>query len=314
MPMPIPIRRLRRARTALLSAALCLFGASLSVQAQEHVLYLSVVDSAGNPVTDIEEDDVTVQWDGENLETTEFEVVDWPVRLTVHVDNSDAAVRVVPQMREGLLALLRELPAEIEVATLTLARQPRWITRHTSDRGELEADIPNITPDSGSAVRFLDALVEEADRVDDDDDREYYPVVIMVSADGTDNSSSQQGRVDRMIERMVENSMEVHTLLFISGGGFGAAAQQANVGNALVQITRGSFERIAVGTAIIERLTELGRDIAQKHRMVSNQYRITYRQPRNPSAQPAIGVATEREGLQMIPTIDGNVPARMPGR
>ena len=312
--MLIPIRRFRRARTPLLAAALCLFGTSLSVQAQEHMLHVSVLDATGNPVTGLTEEDIVVQWDGENLETTDFVPVRWPVRLTVFVDNSDAAVGVVPQMREGLRALLRVLPAEIDVAILTLARQPRWITRHTSDRAELVGDLPNISPDSGTGARFVDALIEEAERVDDDDEREYYPVVLMVSADGIDNSSSQQGRVDRMVERMVNNSVEVHTLLFISGGGFGAAAQQANMGNALMQITRGSFERIAVGSAIVEKLTDLGRDIAQKHRMVSNQYRITYRQPRNPSAQPAIGVATEREGLQMIPTIDGNVPARMPGR
>ena len=56
----------------------------------------------------------------------------------------------------------------------------------------------------------------------------------------------------------------------------------------------------------------LGRDIARKHRVVSSQYRVTYRQPRNPSPQPAIDVVTERQGLHMIPTLDGNVPARMP--
>ena len=47
--------------------------------------------------------------------------------------------------------------------------------------------------------------------------------------------------------------------------------------------------------------------------MVSYQYRITYRQPRNPSLQPRIGVAARGEGrLQMTATLDGNVPARMP--
>ena len=310
--MAIPIRRRRRVHTALLIAALCLFGASLTADAQEHVLHVAVADGEGNPVPGLTEGDIVVQWDGENLETTRFEPVGWPVRLTVFVDNSGAAVNVVPQMRNGLQAMLREIPNEVEIAFLTLARQPRWITRHTSDRAELERGIPLITPDGGTGVRFLDALVEEANRVHDDDEREYYPVVIMVSADGADSSSSQQGRVDRMVERMLNNSMEVHTLLFVSGQGLGASAQQFNIGNALMEVTRGSFERIAVATAIEDRLTALGRDIARKHRFVSSQYRITYRQPRNPSAQPRIGVATERQGLQMLVTLDGNVPSRMP--
>lgn len=309
--MPIPMRRLRPARTALFTAALLLFGA-LSVQAQEHTLHVAVADAAGNPVPGLTEDDIVVQWDGQNLETTEFEPIDWPVRLTVFIDNGDNATSVVPQVREGLRALLRELPADMEIAMLTTGRQPRWVTRHTSDRADLEGNIANITPDSGTAATFNDALIEETNRIHDDDDREYYPVIIMIATDGPDLSRSQQGRVDQMVDRMVENQVEVHTLLFVSGRGRGSASMAAGVGEALAPVTRGTFERLTVPTAIVERLEALGRDIARKHGFVSNQYRITYRQPRNPSSQPAIGVATERAGLQMLPTLDGNVPSRMP--
>ena len=315
VPMLTPLPRLRPARTAPLVAALCLFAAAPGAQAQEHAMFVSVTDGEGNAVTDLTAEDIVVQWDGENLETTEFEAAGWPVRLTVFVDNSDPAVsaNAVPQIREGLRTLLAELPPEIEVGFLTLARQPRWITRHTFDRDELVEDIANISPDAGSAATFNDALVEEANRIHDDDDREYYPVIVMVGTDGADGSRSQQGRIDRMVERLGENSAEVHTLVLMTGR-LGAGSMAAGVGEALAPITRGSFERIAVTSAIVEKLTDLGRDIARKHRMVSRQYHITYRQPRNPSDQPRIGVATELPGLQVIPTIDGNVPARMPQR
>ena len=125
--MPIPIRRLRPAPTTLL-AALCLIGGPLTVEAQEHTLHVAVADAQGNPVPGLSEDDIVVQWDGVNLETTEFEAIDWPVRLTVFVDNGGTAANLVPQVREGLRALLRELPAEVEIAMLTTSRQPRWIT------------------------------------------------------------------------------------------------------------------------------------------------------------------------------------------
>ena len=310
--MLIPTRRLRRARAALFAAALFLLVGAPAAQAQEHTLHVAVADAAGNPVPGLAEGDIIVQWDGENLETTEFEAVDWPVRLTVFIDNGDNATTAVPQVREGLRALLRTLPDEIEVAMLTTGRQPRWITRHTTDRAELEGNIANIAPDSGAGATFNDALIEETNRIHDDDDREYYPVIIMIATDGADLSRSQQGRVDQMVERMVENSVEVHTLLFVSGNALGSGSMAAGVGEALVPVTRGTFERITVPTILVERLEALARDIARKHRFVSNQYRITYRQPRNPSQQPAIGVATERAGLQMLPTLDGNVPSRMP--
>ena len=309
--MLIPTRRPRPVRTALLAAVIPLLVAA-AAPAQEHTLHVAVADAEGNPVPGLTEDDIIVQWDGENLETTEFEPVDWPVRLTVFIDNSNAAVSLVPQAREGLRALMQELPAEMEIAMLTTARQPRWITRHTTDRAELEGNIANISPDTGAAPTFIDALVEETDRIHDDDDREYYPVIIMIAGDGADGSRSQQGRVDRMVERMVENMVELHTLLFIGGSGQGSASMASVIGAQLVPATRGTFERLAASSAIVGQLQALGRDIARKHGFVSSQYRITYRQPRNPSAQPAIGVATSREGLQMLPTLDGNVPSRMP--
>ena len=282
------------------------------VQAQEQVLYLSIVDSSGTPITDVDENEIVVQWDGEDTETLEFEQPGWPLRVTVFIDNSNAAILAVPQMREGLRAFLTELPGEVEVGLATIAGRAQWVAEHTADRAELERGIGLIVPNTGSSADFLDALIEEGGRLDDDNDREYYPVIVMLSADGVEGSSSQQGRFDEMVNRMIMNSAEVHTLFFVSGQGSGAAAIQVQIGEALAQNTRGSFERFAAASGFVNLLTELARDLANKHRMVSNQYRVTYRQPRNPSAQPAIGVATTREDLNLIPTLDGNVPARMP--
>ena len=311
----LPIRSRRPPRTLMIAAALCLLGAASPGLAQEHTLYVAVADSDGNPVTGLTENDLVVQWDGDNLETTRFEAVAWPVRLTVFVDNSGSGAWAsqVLEIREGLRALLRELPSGIDVAFLTLARQPQWITRHTSDRAELEEGIANITPDFGTRPRFVDALVEETNRVGNEAEREYYPVVIMVSGSGRDSSTSQQGRVDRMVEQMRNNSMEVHTLLDMPGGGGSAVdSNQFRIGQALMRITRGSFERVTELNPIGERLTALARDIARKHRFVSNQYRITYRQPGNASPQPTINVVAARRGVQMMATPDGNIPARPP--
>ena len=298
--------------TFLVVAVVACYAFGQDVQAQEQVLYLSIVDNNGSPITDIDEDEVVVQWDGEDTETLNFEQPGWPIRITVFVDNSNAAIPAVPQMREGLRAFLSELPEEVEVGLSTIAGRAQWVAEHTSDRTDLERGIGLIVPNTGSAADFLDALVEEGGRLDDDDDREYYPVIIMLSADGVEGSSSQQGRFDEMVNRMIMNSAETHTLFFVSGNGSGAAAIQVQIGEALAQNTRGSFSRFATTNGFVNQLTELARDLTNKHRMVSNQYRVTYRQPRNPSAQPAIGVATTREGLNMIPTLDGNVPARMP--
>ena len=55
-------------------------------------------------------------------------------------------------------------------------------------------------------------------------------------------------------------------------------------------------------------LPELGQDITRKHKLVSNQYRVTDAPPAGASAQPGISIGTTRPSLNLLPTLDGNVP------
>ena len=73
-------------------------------------------------------------------------------------------------------------------------------------------------------------------------------------------------------------------------------------------MTRGTYEALAASTGFVSLLPELAADIARKHKRVSNQYRITYTPPEGASEQPAISVGTTRPSLELLPTIDGNVP------
>ena len=56
------------------------------------------------------------------------------------------------------------------------------------------------------------------------------------------------------------------------------------------------------------RVMLLAREIAGKHKRVSNQYRVTYAPPDGASDQPVMSILTSRQGLGLIPTLDGNVP------
>ena len=87
--------------------------------AQNQVLFLSVVDEAGEPVTDLQPDDVVVQWDGENSRTLQLDPVNLPVRVTVIIDNGESAREALQHMREGLDGFLTAMPEDVEVALLT---------------------------------------------------------------------------------------------------------------------------------------------------------------------------------------------------
>ena len=213
-----PTARLRPLTGALLVPALIVVGAPWSTSrgafAQNQVLFVSIVDSNGEPVTDLEPDDLQVRWDNEICETLDLEPINWPVRVTVFVDNGDGSQNALQHMREGLKLFVDAIPEEVEVALLTIGSQPRWVTRHTVDREELERGIDLITPDAGAASRFMDALIEEAGRLNDDEERQYFPVIVMVASDGPEGSTSQQQAYDEMVERMVAASATGHTPMF----------------------------------------------------------------------------------------------------
>ena len=150
--MYTPTARLRRLTGALLALVLIGFGAPWATNrvllTQSQMLFVSIVDADGEPVTDVTPEEVIVQWDGENCETLHLEPSDWPVRVTVFVDNGEGSGEAVPQIREGLRRFTEVPPEEVEVALWTTAGRPRSRVRHTADRAELTNGIGLIVPDS----------------------------------------------------------------------------------------------------------------------------------------------------------------------
>jgi hypothetical protein len=297
----------------LLALAVIVFGApwrtSHVVSAQDQTLFLSVTDASGDPVTDLTVEGLLVRWDDEDCETLVVEPINWPVRITVFVDNERGGREAIQDMREGLKLFGDAIPAQVEVALATLAGRPRFVTMHTSDREELAHGIDLIVPEAGG-IRFRDALVEEADRLNGDEARQYFPVIVMVAnGDSPEGSTSQQRAYENMLERMVGNLATVHTrMLMNSRRGAFSAGNQVQVGINLSEVTGGTYESMAISTAFRTMLPELGRDIARKHRLVSNQYRVTYAPPDSISNPSAVQIVTNRSGINLVATLDGNVP------
>ena len=315
--------RLRPVTGVLLVLALIVFGAPWStsqvVSAQNQTLFLSVVDSHGEPVTDLEPDDLQVRWDGAICETLDLEPINWPVRVTVFVDNGDGSRNALQHMREGLRLFVDAIPEEVEVALLTIGSQPRWVIRHTADKEALARGLDLITPDAGAAARFMDALIEEAGRLHDDEDRQYFPVIVMVATDGPEGSTALPRRLEEMLQRMIENSATVHARLFSTGRLFhtdvGVRSEnfrglQVQMGMRVSEATHGTYEALAASSAFVTTLAELAQDIARKHTRVSNQYRLTYAPPDGAFDQPSVRIAISDEysGVDLFPTLDGNLP------
>ena len=315
--MTIPTARLRHLTGALLALAFVVFGAPwITIQlvsAQSRSLFVSVTDADGEPVTDLTAEEIVVQYDGVACETLTLEPLEWPVRVTVFVDNNRTlAGRAIGDMREGLTLFLDALPEEVEVGLATTAERPQFVTPHTTNREELATGIGLLVPIPGAAT-FLDALIEEAERLDEDEERQYFPVIVMVSTSAGEGSTQDRQRpFERMMQRLLDMKATVHTRMFapisVSAVRREGRGSQIRWGIDLSKATGGSYKSLNTSSAFRNLLPELGQDVARKHRLVSTQYRVTCAPPDGASDQPAIFAGTTRPGLTVLATIDGNLP------
>ena len=278
--------------------------------AQEQSLYIAFSDFDGAPVTDMTHDDIVIEWGGVPCEIVDLEPIDWPVRVTVYVDNATESQAAMPDMREGLRLFLGALPPDIEAAIATTAGRPQYRARHTRDRGEL-LDAVGVLASEGAAATFFDALYEEAERLEDDREREYLPAIVMVAVGGAEGSRRARGEaVERTMNHLYDNAAVVHTLLFTAPYGVGRTLgrAQATWGSDFAASTRGRYEEMVVSTRYRTLLPEIAADLARRHRLTRNQYRVTFRPPEDASDPPRLQVGTSRVGVVAIPTDNGNIP------
>ncbi len=223
----------------------------------------------------------------------------------MYVDNSNEDV--LDDIRAGLKALVQALPDGVEVGLASLSDEITWVTEHTADKATLGVAIDAIE-EKDDDTYFLDAIIAEAGTIAADTRREYFPVVVMVTTDGDDTSDGEQAAFAAALGQLQTNGATLHTRLLLTEEGNGAQSMQALVGSAGGQQMQGSSETVPGSPGFTAALTTLGQDIARKHGLVSQQYRVAYRPPSDVSAQPAISVGSSREGLNVMPTLDGNVP------
>ena len=278
--------------------------------AQEQSLFVAYTDLEGAPVTDMEARNIIITWDDEECEIVELEPVNWPVQVTVMVDNATESAAYLPDMRQGVQLFVDALDPDIEVAIMSIGGRPQFLTEPTSDREAIRDAVGSLAS-AGGASTFFDGLYEAAERVDREREREYFPVIVMVAVGGAEGSTRDRGNANQeTMERLNASGGAVHTVLLtgVSGAGQRSTGRgQAQWGGDYAASTRGTYEPIGASSQYIARLPELAEKISRKHSLISNQYRVTYKPPRGGSDQPRIQMSTNRPGLTMWPTDNGNI-------
>ena len=306
--------RCRSTTLALAASVAGVLAGGTAAHAQQPIqIFLSAVDIDAKPVVDLKEEEIDIQVDGSACPIARFEVINWPTKLTVMVDNSPVFNDSLRQLRESLRAFFNAIPTGMEVSLISTAPAPRFVYKAGNDRVKLMSSIDLLTPDS-AAPRFIDALAEAADRAVKEkagkEVKNFFPVFFIVGNNGVEGSNPRDYQVNKLFKQTLESSATVHVVM-LSGSSrqldIGAGTNQIEVGLKLTQLTGGRYEAIAAQTRLTSLLPEFATQIARSQVRQSNQYRITCQPPAGSKPQ-RITAATRRDGISAALTFDGRVP------
>ena len=269
-------------------------------------IFLSVLDAAGAPIADLTAADVTVLEGDAEGKTVKVEPINWPMKVTVLVDNGTKSNEYLPNLRTGLKGLLEALPKGAEGQLVSLAPQPRFLVRPTTDGAALVKGLDLVAPDP-QAAKFFDGLTEAGTRIEKEKGN-YFPVIVMVTSDVGDGDVSQRD-FQKLQKQVTDRAITVHYVALTTQPSGGAS--QIAVGTGLTQMSGGRFEKINASSRLATLLPEIGQQIAKANERQTHQYRITYEPPAaasNPQKGISIGIAAAKKAVTIKPTLDGRMP------
>ena len=259
-------------RQLRLSLGACALAVTALVEAQTPIrLFVSVLDRTGAPVLTLQPGDFVVRHGGAPQRIVRASLATDPMRIGLLVDTSDGMSASLNPLREGLAAFIDAIPAEHEIAIISIGRQARPRVPPTLDRTRLQREVAGLFPDGGSPV-LIDAMREVWDRFLKNAENKW-PVFVIVTTDSTDSSGNTRDHVyQRFMADLQLGAATAHSLILSQRGG-GLATQ---VGLNLKEALGGRFESIAAATALPSYLKALGQQIKAHYDHMRQQYIVEF--------------------------------------
>lgn len=237
--------------------------ALLVAQADERVVYASVVDKDGAPVLDLTIKDFIVREDGMAREVLRVAKDDDPLQIALLVDNSAPMRQHLTQLRKAASAFVAATRDGVPIAVTTLAERPTIAAGYTTDRAVLQAAIAKMFAfEAGSYL--LDGIAETSQGLAQR--TMWRSVIAVITGLGPEMSYRQYTEVLRFFR---EAGATLHVLQL--GMGVAGRSREIVVGQGTAE-TGGRFEEVLTAATLDLKARQLASEI-------SNQYRITYARP-----------------------------------
>lgn len=256
--------------------------------AGERTIFVSALDPRGEPVQGLNPGDFVVTEDSRPREILRVSRAVETMDIAVLADNSAAADRAIPSLRDGLKDFVGALAADHQIAIVGLADRPTILQDYTSNRTQLETATGRLFAMGSSGMTLLDAIVEvsagvrrrEATRA----------VLVPVITNGVEFTNRNARDVIRAAREAGASltAIVVGELNFVSN----EERERALVLDQGTRETGGQFVTLLTESALVPGLQKLARQL-------SSQYKVVYSRPDSLIPPEKTEVSSTRSGVTM---------------
>ena len=251
-------------------------------QADERVIYASVVDKNGEPVADLTPEDFIVREDGQTREILRVARDNDPLQIALLVDNSAGMRSKDSDLRKAVAAFIDGTREGVQIALITMASRPTISVNYTTDHQALKKAVDRLFSDTSAGNTFLDAVAETSQGFTK---RTGTRAVIAAITTADDLSFRQYTEV---LEYFREGGAALHVLTL--GANPGPVDRELVVGKGTAE-SGGRNEVVLSSMGLPAKAKQLANEI-------SNQYRITYARPQRLIPPKETTVASRRADLR----------------
>ena len=267
--------------------------------AREGVLYTSVVDKQGEPVTGLGPDEFVVREDGVRREVLRVTPATEPMAIALLIDNSQAATDDIRNIRDGVTAFVQQMHTEHDIALITIGDRPTIVQDYTRNLELLKQGIGRLYAVPSAGMTLLDALVETSRGLERREAAR--AVIIPVITDGTEFSNRHHQDV---IDNLKRGGAALHAVTI---GTFPTSIADPIRNRATVldegpRVTGGQRVTLLTSMAVEKALGKLAREL-------SNQHKVVFGRPESLLQPETVTVSVTRPGL----TARGALERRKPG-
>ena len=273
---------------ALALATACAAPALLHAQSKPTDIYVSVVDSKGEPVTGLTAADFRVREDNTAREVLNAAQATEPLTVAFLVDDSQATQRATQMIREAVDTFITALQGHAEMSLSTFGERPTLLVDYTTDAAKLKAAGKRIFPRQGAGAYLTEAIREVSRGFQKREAKR--PVIVVLTLDNETEFSNLH--YDQVLDQLAKSRAALHVVAL--GEPNVSLSDEVKNRNQVIALgterTGGRRDNVLALTAAAPKMKQLADELLK-------QYVVTYARPQQLIPPEKIEVTVNKPGL-----------------